>query len=113
MQPISAGCIPAKIQFMDNTLNGVIIVPRCVKRIPLWPGSHMDTYLFTANLQQHILSPGANHCQISNLFHALLLPYLRSASATNGLRALLLFLMVSGLLTLGMPLQRYTMRKQF
>lgn len=31
-------------------------------------------YLFTANLQQHILSPGANHCQISNLFHALLLP---------------------------------------
>lgn len=29
---------------------------------------------FTANLQQHILSPGANHCQISNLFHALLLP---------------------------------------
>lgn len=74
MQPISAGCIPAKIQFMDNTLNGVIIVPRCVKRIPLWSGSHMDTYLFTANLQQHILSPGANHCQISNLFHALLLP---------------------------------------
>jgi hypothetical protein len=57
MQPISAGCIPAKIQFMDNTLNGVIIVPRCVKRIPLWPGSHMDTYLFTANLQQHIQSP--------------------------------------------------------
>ena len=39
-------------------------------------------------------------------------PYLRSASATKGLRVLALFLMVRGLLTLGAPLHRNTMRKQ-
>ena len=46
MQPISADCIPAKIQFMDNTLNGVIIVPSRVERIPFRSGSHMNTVPF-------------------------------------------------------------------
>ena len=63
--------IPPKIQFPDDVLDRLIIIPFCGEDGPFRPFSHMNAYLAAINLHQHIRALGADHSQIAKLFHFL------------------------------------------
>lgn len=61
--------ILSKIQFPDDTLDQCIVIPFCREDGPFRPISHMNAYLAAINLHQHIRALGADHGQITKLFH--------------------------------------------